>query len=187
MNTIYRQPCGNQGCCCLIGIPGLPGPQGEPGPQGPAGGASAYGGLYQAGTQLVTFPAADTYVQVRLNTPMPMKDVSSSAANSLTIQQAGDYEINYNVLLSTSQAADVGIGVRRNGVILAQTRGSQTLAVDSTTTISYDGRLSASTIVTLAAGDVLDLAIQVIRTLPANLDAAINGYANAALSVKKLG
>ena len=63
----------------------------------------------------------------------------------------------------------------------------QKLAADSTTTISYDARLSACAIFALAAGGVLDLAVQIIRTLPANLDAAINGYANAALHVKKLG
>lgn len=60
------------------------------------------------------------------------------------------------------------------------------MAVDDTTGISYDGRLSCSLIVSLSAGDVLDLVISIVRTLPANLDAAINGYANATLSIKKL-
>ena len=60
------------------------------------------------------------------------------------------------------------------------------MAADDTTGLSFDGRLSASTIVTLAAGDVLDLVVSVVRTLPPNPDAVINGYANATLSVKKL-
>lgn len=39
---------------------------------------------------------------------------------------------------------------------------------------------------TLAANDVLDLAAAILRTLPANPDAVINGNANAPLTVKKL-
>lgn len=42
------------------------------------------------------------------------------------------------------------------------------------------------TIVALNAGDVLDLAVQVLRGLPKNMDAAINGYANATLMIRKL-
>lgn len=192
MRKIQWNPQGCPPCCgcMLIGVPGLPGPQGpqgKPGPPGPAGAVPAYGGLYQAGVQFVLFPAADTDAQVRLNTPMPLKGMTAGEANTLTIQEAGDYEITYNVLLSASRAVDVGIGVRRNGTIIPQTRGFQTLAVDDATPLTYDGRLSAFTIVTLAAGDVLDLAIRVLRTLPANLDAIINGYSNASLTVRKLG
>ena len=81
---------------------------------------------------------------------------------------------------------DIGIGVRRNGTIIPQTRGSQTLSFDSVAVLSFDGRLSGSTIVTLSAGDTLDLVIAVLNTLPPNLDAAINGNVNACLTVKKL-
>ena len=127
----------------------------------------------------------NTYVQIQLNQTMPLRNVTASA-NTLTITQAGDYEINYNVLMTASRAVDVAVAVRNNGTVILQTRGSQSLAIDNTTTISYDGRLSASTILSLAAGSVLDLAIAAINTLPTGLDAAINGYANATLSVKKL-
>lgn len=147
---------------------------------------TAYGGIYNAGTQLVFFTAADTPVQVRLNTAMPLKNVTAGGNNTLTIQLAGNYELQYNILLNTSRASTAAVGVRKNGEMLQVTRGSQTMAIDDTTNISYDGRLSASVIVPLAAGDVLDLAISIVRTLPANLDAIINGYANAALTVKNL-
>lgn len=169
------------------GMTGATGPRGEQGPPGESvNGLSAYGGLYNAGTQLVFFTQPDVYVQVRLNTALPSYRTTPNGDNTLTIQENGDYEINYNVLMSTSQASEIGIGVRRNKTILPTTRGSQSLALDSTTTIAYDGRLSGTSIVALQAGDVLDLAVQVIRTLPPNLDAAINGYANATLTVKKL-
>ena len=97
-----------------------------------------------------------------------------------------NYEINYNVLLNANKAVDAAIGVRRNGAIIQQTRGSQTLSADGSTGLTFDARLSCSTIVTLAANDVLDLAIAILRTLPANLDAIINGNANATRTVKKL-
>lgn len=178
---------GPQGAQGPQGIPGEAGPTGATGPPGTTtSGLTAYGGLYNAGTQLVFFTQPDIYVQVRLNRALPSRLVQPNGDNTLTIGQAGDYEITYNVLLSTSKAATAGICVRRNGEVLPTTRGVQTLAVDSTATISYDGRLTGYSIVTLGENDVLDLAISILNTLPANLDAAINGYANACLTVKKL-
>lgn len=116
---------------------------------------------------------------------MPLKNVTA-VNNSLTVQTAGDYEINYNILLNTSQASTAAAAVRRNGEILTQTRGSQTLAEDDTANLSFDGRLSASVIVPLSSGDVLDLVLLIVRTLPDNLNAIINNNANATLSIKKL-
>ena len=112
--------------------------------------------------------------------------MTANGDNTLTILENGDYEVSYNILLNTSRAATAAVGVRRNGTMIAQTRGSQTMAVDDTTTLSYDGRLSASSIVSLSAGDVLDLAISIVRMLPDNLDAVINGAANCTLTVVKL-
>lgn len=173
-------PMGSTGPQGLTGVTGPTGPQGEP------GGARAYGGLYNAGTQLVFFTAVNDYVQIRLNQALPSFQVTPTGTNSLRIEEAGDYEITYNILLNTTRAVDVGIAVRQNGTVIATTRGSQTLAVDSTTTISFDGRLATTTIVSLNAGDILDLVIQVLNSLPAGLDAIINGYANATLTVRKL-
>lgn len=172
------------------GATGPTGPQGIEGPTGPTGPSSivdtVYGGIYNPSTQLVFFTAPDTYVQVRLASALPSNNVTPNANNTLTIEETGTYEISYNILLSTSAAVDAGIAVRNNGIVIAQTRGSQTLAVDSTTTISYDGRLSGTTLVNLQSGDVLDLAIQIIRTLPTGLDAVINGNVNATLVVHKV-
>ena len=180
-------PTGPTGTTGATGI-GITGPTGPTGPQGEPGsnGISAYGGLYNSGSQLFFFSAPDNDIQVQLNTAMPMRRVTANGNNTITIQTAGDYEINYNVLLNTSKTSTISIGVRRNGVIIPVTRGSQTMSVDSKTGLSYDGRLSASVIVPLTAGDVLDLAISVVRTLPSNFDAVIYGYANASFSVKKL-
>lgn len=141
-------------------------------------GLAAYGGLYNAGTQLVLFTAADTPVQIRLNTSMPLKNVTA-ASNALPMLVPGAYEIAYNILLNTSKVSTAAVGVRRDGTMIAQAWGSQARAVGDTTALSYDGRLSASVIVPLSGGDVLDLAISLVRVLPDGLDAAINGYANA--------
>ena len=185
--TIYPNSSApnNSARCC----PGPPPPPCCPPPcrPGTAGnGLAAYGGLYNATTQLLFFTQADTYLPVSLNTPMSARNVAYPAANSLMVAEPGDYEINYNVLLNANKAVDAAIGVRRNGAIIQQTRGSQTLSADGSTGLTFDARLSCSTIVTLAANDVLDLAIAILRTLPANLDAIINGNANATLTVKKL-
>lgn len=182
-------------CCdgfAYIGIPGPQGPKGDTGPMGPQGepgtassGLEAYGGLYNSSSQLPAITAVNTYVQLSLNTPMPLKSVTTGA-NSITTTLAGDYEINYNLLVSTSKAADIGVVVRNNGTAIAQTRVVQTLATDDTTGLSYDGRLTCTTIVTLPANSVLDLGIAVLNTLPDNLDMAINGNGNATLSIKKI-
>ena len=177
-------PTGPQGA---TGGTGPTCPQGATGPAGStSSGLAAYGGLYNTNTQLLFFTQADMYIPVSLNTAMPAKGVSYPAANTLVVETEGDYEINYNILLNTSKPVTVSIGVRQNGTMVQQTRGSQTLATDDTTGISYDGRLVCSTIVHLNAGDTLDLVISVLRTLPDNLDAIINGNANATLTVKKL-
>ena len=81
---------------------------------GKPAGLAAYGGLYNSGTQLVFFTAADVPVQVKLNTPMPLKNVTA-VNNSLTVQTAGDYEINYNILLNTSQASTAAAAVAGTG------------------------------------------------------------------------
>lgn len=189
----------------IQGVPGETGPtgpegpqgiQGEPGATGPTGsqgvpglttsGLAAYGGIYNANTQLVFFTQADQYLQIKFNGTLPAFNVSYPGGNTLAIDTDGVYEINYNILINTNEVVDIGIGVRNNGVFIPQTVGAQTLSFDTDTSLSYDGRLAASTIVELSAGNVLDLAIAVLNTLPANLDSAINGNANTCLTVKKI-
>lgn len=166
-----------------------PGPQGPTGPTGPIGPGNtnvvAYGGIYNSAVQLVFFTAVNDYLQVKLTNPLPSLNITPNNS-TLTISETGDYEITYNILVSTSQAVDIGVAVRNNGTVIPVTRGTQTLSLDSATNISYDGRLSAITIVSLTSGDILDLAVQVINNLPTGLDAIINNNANATLTVRKL-
>lgn len=177
-------PQGETGATGATGATGPQGPQGLPGTS--ASGLTAYGGRYNAGSQILFFSAVNAETLVRMNSVMPLKDVTGAGDSSLVVQRAGDYEINYNLLLSTSAAVTVAAGVRKNGVILPVTRGSQTISMDNTTELSQDARLSASVIVPLEAGDELDLVLLVVRDLPNNLSAVLNGYANCTLTVKKL-
>ncbi|MDL2206518.1 hypothetical protein LJC33_06370 [Eubacteriales bacterium OttesenSCG-928-N13] len=146
----------------------------------------AYGGIYNASTQLVFFTQVDQLVQVRFNSTLPSQNVSYPGSNSLTVDVAGDYEINYNLLLNANELVNVSFAVRNNGTIIPQTRGAQSIAFDVELSLSADGRLSGSTIASLAAGDTLDMVLSVINSLPANLDTALNGNINTCLTVKKL-
>lgn len=177
--------------CCVKYIRGPQGVQGAQGIQGETGAdgenvLSAYGGLYNTAIQPLTFTAVNTYIPLSLNMIMPIKNVTVTG-NTLVINEAGDYEINYNVLVSASAAVDMAVTVRSNGAVIPSTRGSQTLAYSTETGLTHDGLFSGSAIVTLAAGDVIDIAISVINTLPTGLDAVVNNYANSTLSVKRLG
>lgn len=177
--------------CCVKYIRGPQGVQGAQGIQGVPGAdgenvLSAYGGLYNTAIQPLTFTAVNTYVPLTLNMIMPIKNVTVTG-NTLVINEAGDYEINYNVLVSASAAVDMAVTVRSNGAVIPSTRGSQTLAYSTETGLTHDGLFSGSAIVTLAAGDVIDIAISVINTLPTGLDAVVNNYANSTLSIKRLG
>lgn len=177
--------------CCVKYIRGPQGVQGAQGIQGVPGTdgenvLSAYGGLFNTAVQPLTFTAVNTYIPLTLNMIMPIKNVTVSG-NTLVLNEAGDYEINYNVLVSASASVDMAVAVRSNGAVIPSTRGTQTLTYSAEAGLTHDGLFSGSAIVTLPAGAVLDIAISVINTLPTGLDAVANNYANSTLSVKRLG
>ena len=116
---------------------------------------------------------------------MPLENVTA-AGNVLTITEAGNYEINYNLLVNANEAATVEAYVRNANTEIAATSVSQTLLLEQTTTVGYNARLTATTIVALTAGATLDLALEVTGTLPGGLTLTIDGEGNATLSVKKL-
>lgn len=177
--------------CCVKYIRGPQGVQGAQGIQGVPGAdgenvLSAYGGLFNTAVQPLTFTAVDAYIPLALNMIMSIKNVTVSG-NTLVLNEAGDYEINYNVLVSASASVDMAVAVRNNGAVIPSTRGTQTLSYSAEAGLTRDGRFSGSAIVTLPAGAVLDIAISLINTLPTGLTAQVNNYANATLSIKRLG
>ena len=107
---------------------------------------------------------------------MPSLNVTNTTTNSVVVTQAGTYEINYFVNLSAALSTTVTMAVRANGTNIPSTVISRALSVG--TNSIYSG----STIVTLAAGTTLDMAVSALLAVGLNLG---NGV-NASLSVKKL-
>ena len=160
----------------IQGLPGVAGATGPTGPTGPAGisgtGLSAYGGKYNATTQPISL-IANVPTTIALPTTMPNENVNYGTINSVTIIEAGDYEVNYSANVTSTNSATISLNVRENGV-----------PIDSAmiTNIFSDGEnriYSGSIIRGFATGEILDIVIT-------PNEAATGSVNNAALSVKKL-
>ena len=144
---------------------------------------SAYGGLYQAGNQQIVISKPDAFVPLCLKNKLPSLGVKANGENGLVVQDSGDYELNYHVLISASDAVTVSVCVRKNGSPIYASLGTRSLAA-CRSPYPFEGGLSASIIVALQAGDILDLGATVSDTLPPYLDLSVLG--NATLTLKKL-
>ena len=168
-------PTGPQG---EIGPTGPQGEVGDTGPQGETGpatdGLAAYGGLYSTSTDTVAL-TENTPVTLPLGNEMPMLNVTYGA-NSITIEQDGDYEINYGLLGSVNPASTITISVNVNGT-------PEVSGVISQDFITGTARsMNGTTIVSLNDGDVITLTVEgSAATTLTPLD-NVNGY----LTVKKL-
>ena len=82
------------------------GPTGITGPAGPTGPDSiaAFGGIYSSETVDVTLGGPVSAYTIRLDTAMPLQNVSA-AANGLAIELPGVYELTYYVNFSYSSNA----------------------------------------------------------------------------------
>ena len=172
-------PTGLQGATGLQGPTGDEGPQGETGPTGPTGpayGLNAYGGIYATGTQSITLQAS-TAAPIELGATMPNEGVSYGTANNITIEEEGDYEINYFAEVSSSEQSPVTLSVRNNTTDVEPSPITKTL--EASTVTEYNG----SIIATLEAGATLNLAFESTGTPTLTLDA---NDLNASLTVKKL-
>ena len=106
---------------------------------------------------------------------MPSQNVTYGA-NSITVQSDGDYEINYGLLGSVTPASTMTLAVNVNGVPNA----SGIIGQDFIT--GTDRSMNGSTIVTLAANDVVTLTVEGSATTSLNPSENVNTY----LTVKKL-
>ena len=160
------------------GPQGITGPTGTTGPTGatgPANGLNAYGGKYNNTSQVLNI-AIGSSTQIPLANNMPNLNTTYTPTNSITVTQAGTYEINYFSNISAALATTVTQAVRINGTNIPSTIISRALQVGVGST--YAG----SSIVTLAAGDVIDMAISALLAVGITLGTGVN----ATLSVKKL-
>lgn len=171
-------PTGPQGIAGTNGATGPTGPQGIQGvvgATGPANGLNAYGGKYNNTPQTLNLVIGSA-TQIPLANSMPNLNTTYTPTNSITVAQAGTYEINYFSNVTAALGTTVTQAVRINGTNIPSTIISRILSVGVGST--YTG----STIVTLAAGDVIDMAISALLAVGLTLGSDVN----ATLSVKKI-
>ncbi len=176
-------PVGPQGLQGATGATGATGPQGAIGPTGPTGpagpagaagtGLIAYGGLYGTTTDAVALTT--TPVALPLGTQMPSSNLTYGT-NSVTVTDAGTYELAYGVRGSMSDGSSLTVSVGQNGTAIGAT--TITDALTSGTPSSVHGQ----TIVTLSAGDVLTL----LASDSGSATWTPGSGANTYLTVKKL-
>ncbi len=107
---------------------------------------------------------------------MPLKNVTYTPANSITVTNAGVYEINYYTNVSAALGTTVTLAVRRNGTDIPQATLSRVLSV------GVGSLYNGSFIITLSAGDVIDMAISALLAVGVTL----GGGVNTTLTVKQI-
>ncbi len=176
MNFVIPQgPTGPQGIQGLTGPTGATGSTGPTGMSGPANGLNAYGGKYNNTPQTLNLIIGSS-TQIPLANSMPNLNTTYTPTNSITIIQPGTYEINYFSNVTAALGTTVTQTVRVNGTNIPSTVISRVLSVGVGST--YTG----STIVTLVAGDVIDMAVSALIAVGLTLGTGVN----ATLSVKKI-
>lgn len=150
-------------------------PQGPTGPTGPSAGLAAYGGKYNTTNQTLNL-GIGTQTQIPLPSNMPNLNTTYTPTNSITVAQAGTYEINYYSNISVALGTTVTLAVRKNGTNIPDTVINRVLSV------GVGSIYSGSVIVTLDAGDVIDMAISALLAVGVTLGTGVN----STLSVKKL-
>lgn len=168
---------GATGPAGAIGATGVTGVTGATGATGATGVAdlNAYGGLYNATPQTLNLTLGGT-TQLPIAATMPLKNVSYAPANSITVSAAGVYEINYYTNVSAALGTTVTLAVRRNGTAIPQATLSRVLAV------GVGSLYNGSFIITLNAGDVIDMALSALLAVGVTL----GGGVNTTLTVKQL-
>lgn len=165
-------PQGPTGPAGAAGVNGATGPTGA---TGPANGLNAYGGKFSNTPQTINLTIGSA-TQIPLANTLPNLNTTYTPANSITVAQAGTYEINYFSNVTAALGTTVTQAVRVNGTNVPSTIISRVLSVGVGST--YTG----STIVTLAAGDVIDMAVSALLAVGLTLGSGVN----ATLTVKKL-
>jgi hypothetical protein len=114
--------------------------------------------------------------QLPLPANMPLKNVAYSPANSITAAVAGVYEINYYTNVSAALGTTVTLAVRRNGTAIPQATISRVLSV------GIGSLYNGSFVISLNAGDVIDMAISALLAVGVTL----GGGVNTTLTIKQI-
>ena len=107
---------------------------------------------------------------------MPSKNATYTPANSITAGTAGVYEINYYTNVSAALGTTVTLSVRRNGTAIPQATVSRALSV------GVGSLFSGSFLISLNAGDVIDMAISALIAVGVTL----GGGVNTTLTIKQI-
>lgn len=168
-------PTGPTGLAGVTGPTGATGPAGVTGPTGATGGLNAYAGKYSDAPQTINLTIG-TPSQIALPSSMPSLNATYTPTNSITVTQAGNYEINFFSNVSVALGATVTQAVRVNGTNIPGTVITRALSV------GVGSIYSGSVIVALPAGAVIDMVLSALLAVGVTLGSGIN----ATLSVKKL-
>gem|GEM_PF-512564 len=157
-----------------LGATGPSGPTGPSGATGPAG-LDAFGGIYNsaAATQAL---AAATLDVVDLPNTLTGRQVDYATVNSIIVQEAGTYNIDYSMVPTFSAASTIEIAVRSTATDIAST--AQTVTLTAAGPINYSG----NTIAQLVQGAIIDIAV----TSSAAADMTFLENAQRSLSIFKL-
>jgi len=136
----------------LASLVGPTGPAGPTGVTGPANGLNAFGGIYN-NAEISNNLAADEPFVVVMPLVLDSRNITT-AGNSITLVEAGTYQIAYNMFPNFNTAATVTLEVRSNGTAIALTSDTITSAA-----ANYAASYSGNTIAVLPAGAVIDMAV----------------------------
>lgn len=107
---------------------------------------------------------------------MPSADVTYTPVDRITVTTAGVYEINYSTTVSVAVGTTLTLVVRQNGDAIPSATILRVLSV------GVSSLFSGSVILTLAAGDEIDMALSALLALGVILGSGVN----ATLTIKKL-
>lgn len=170
-------PVGPQGERGIQGIPGPAGAQGEQGPAGPAGPAATaeYGRRYSESTTPIVV-TANVAQEIPLAQTGPSNGITYGTANALTINETGNYKVDYYFSGFTNVGATVTVAVKQNATEIGSTTITKTLVAQT------DTDFVGSTINAFNAGENISMDIK--STAAANIVPS-NGT-NAYLNIVKL-
>ncbi len=136
---------------------------------------AAFGGRYNTTPQTLNLTIAGTTI-IPLPTTMPASNATYATANSVTVTNAGIYEINFSSTLSVAVGTTLTLAVRQNGTNIPDATINRVLSV------GVGSLLSGSVILTLAAGDVINMALSALVAVGVTLGDGVS----ATLTVKRL-
>ena len=120
---------------------------------------------------------------LELNTELPLLN-TTTATNAITVTEAGDYEIYYNIDLTATAELTFQAEARQNTTAITQTITQNTATVTTTGGGTFNVTLTCSAIATLSASDSIDLAITTTGTPSGTTTVQANG--SCILTVKKI-